>query len=257
MRLNLLKKNKAAIFIAALILIAAQSALHAYETALLRRASSYRSFSVKVLQKFVVPKGYHEGLSFNGPDLLLANGEKGKIWVLNAVSGNVKSSIEPVSDFTESVLPLPEDQFFTTEWEDKKLYRASLAENKLIPEVWISVSPAHPAGIAWTGEQLYMIIWTRGIGTKYDILKLDTNMSLLERVSVQIIDEPTQLAWDGKHLWVSSWYGQHVYKIDVANWEVLGAFKSPVPRTTGIAWDGKYMWLTGTYSDLYKLEISQ
>jgi hypothetical protein len=63
------------------------------------------------------------------------------------------------------------------------------------------------------------------------------------------------MAWDGAYLWVSSWYEQKVYKIDVNNWDILSAFRSPVPKTTGIAFDGKYLWLTGTYSDLYKLEI--
>lgn len=234
-----------------------QSFLHAYEAKSLRRSSSYREMPVKVIQTIPIPKGYHEGLSFNGPDLLLSNGENGKVWALDTVSGDVKSVIEPIAGFTESVLPLSENQFFVTEWDEFRLYRASLDGNKLIPEVWISVKPAHPAGIVWTGERLFMVTWTRGIGTKFDLLELDKDMSLLGSVSMNAIEEPTQLAWDGKSLWVSSWYDSMVYKIDVEKWEVVGAFRSPVSRTTGIVWDGKFMWLTGTYSDLYKIEIGQ
>lgn len=250
-------KNKIVILLAAIILISAQTVLHAYENRLLRKSPSCKDIPVKVLQKIDIPKGYHEGLSFNGPDLLLSNGEKGKVWALDKASGSVRSIIEPVSDFTESVSFFSGNQFFVTEWEDKKLYRATLDGNKLIPEVWISVKPAHPAGVVWTGNQLFMITWTRGMGTKFALLELDKDMGLLGVVSIQIIEEPTQLAWDGKYLWISSWYDSLVYKIDVKDWEVLGAFRSPVSKTTGIVWDGKSIWLTGTHSDLYKLEVGQ
>jgi hypothetical protein len=69
------------------------------------------------------------------------------------------------------------------------------------------------------------------------------------------MQEPCQLAWDGKYLWMSSWYDRRVYKVDVERMEAIGYFCSPVERTTGIAWDGKYLWLTATHGDLYKIEI--
>jgi hypothetical protein len=95
------------------------------------------------------------------------------------------------------------------------------------------------------------------MGTKFDLLKMDGNMKLLSTINIQDIEEPDQLAWDGKNMWIASWYDPMVYKVDVNTWEILAGFRSPVSRTTGIAWDGKYMWLTGTYSDLYKLEIEE
>ncbi len=251
------KKNEVAFFFAVLMLLAGYVKAEAYETSLLRKSSAYKTFPAKVVQKLSIPKGYHEGLSVNDGGLILANGENGKIWSIDPSSGNITGTIEPIGGFTESVVPFSGNQYFVTEWDEKKLYRASLIDNKLVPEVWVSVKPAHPAGIVWTGEKLYLIMWTRGLGTKFDILSIDKNLSLAERVSIQIIEEPTQLAWDGQYLWVSSWFDSMVYKVDVARWETIGAFKSPVSRTTGIAWDGNFLWLTGTHSDLYKMEISQ
>lgn len=222
----------------------------------LKKSKSYKIMSVKVLGSVELPKWYHEGLFFDGKNIWVANGKNGKIWIVDPASGAFAPSIEPISVFTEAVTKISDDLFFVTDWEEGKLYEARIENNKMDVLAWASLKPAHPAGAVWTGDRLFMITWTRGLtGTKFELLDLTRDMKISGRISIKNIQEPTQLAWDGNNLWISSWYDPLVYKVDVKTWEILGVFRSPVNRTTGIAWDGKYMWLTGTYSDLYKLEI--
>jgi sugar lactone lactonase YvrE len=63
------------------------------------------------------------------------------------------------------------------------------------------------------------------------------------------------MAWDGKNIWVSSWYDGRIYKMDPDTMDILGYITSPVKKTTGIAFEGAFLWVTGTYSDLYKMEL--
>ena len=93
------------------------------------------------------------------------------------------------------------------------------------------------------------------MGTKFHILEMDADGNKLDKISIQNIQEPSQMAWDGRSLWITSWYRGLVYKVDVEKWECVGAFPSPVSDATGIVWDGEYLWLTGTYSDLYKMKL--
>jgi hypothetical protein len=78
---------------------------------------------------------------------------------------------------------------------------------------------------------------------------------MLKSYRINNIQEPSQMAWDGKNLWVSSWYDRRIYKLDPDTMDIIGYINSPVKKTTGIAWDGAFLWVTGTYSDLYKMEL--
>ncbi len=251
-----MQKIKTVIFIAGLLVFCAQSVFSSAAITL-KKSPSYKTISAKVISTISLPRSYHEGLYPDGANLWVSNGDKGKIWVIDTASGKVISTIEPPAGFTESVSKLPGGQLLISDWDEKKLYKASLQDGRLVPESWVSVSPAHPAGAVWAGDKLFVIAWTRGLGTRFDLLMLDEKMKLSRTVSIQEIEEPSQLAWDGSYLWISSWYDQFVYKVDIKKWEIFGSFRSPVPKATGIAWDGKYLWLTGTYSDLYKIEIAE
>lgn len=211
-----------------------------------------------IVERIKIPRWYHEGLFYDGSSLWLANGEKGKIWVIDPGTGQVTSSIDPVADFTEALIKTDDGTILTTEWFTKKIYRVKLEDSKLIPEKDAIFEPAHPAGLAWNGKRLYVVAWTRGLGgTKFHLIEMDKDFNVLNKMAIRDIQEPDQLTWDGKHLWVSCWYSKSVYKIDVDKWEIIGYFRSPVAKTTGIAWDGKNMWVTGTYGDLYKMQIGE
>ena len=221
----------------------------------IKPAKDMRRIPAKVLRRIDIPTWYHEGMFYDGTSLWLANGEKGKIWVIDTSSGKVTSEIVPVADFAEALMRRPDGALFTTEWFTMKVYKVRLEGGHLMPESELSFYPAHPAGLASDGKRLFVVVWKRGLGTKFELVELDADMKIANRMIIKGIHEPDQLAWDGKDLWVSSWYSKRVYRIDTVAWEITGYFNSPVAKTTGIAWDGKYMWVTGTYGDLYQMEI--
>lgn len=221
----------------------------------LRNSPDHRPLSAKVVRKIPLPKGYHEGLFYDGEAIWVTNGDGGKIWVVDIVSGAVSAIIEPISNFAEALTKSGDETYYATEWYDQNIYRARVAGNRLEADQAVSVAPGHPAGAVWTGKSLYVITWLRGFGTKFFLLEMDRDMKVLRKISIDRIQEPSQLAWDGKYLWITGWYNSIVYKIDIDKLEIIGEFRSPAPKATGIAWDGKSMWLVGTYSDLYQLEV--
>lgn len=223
----------------------------------LERAADYKSnMPVRIVKEFSLPKGYHEGLYFSGENIWVSNGKGGVTWVVDPHTGKVTQEIKPVGTFTEGVTSAGDDTFWVTDWEQKKLYRVKIEENKMIEDYEISLEPSNPTGVVWTGKNLYLITWTRSLGgTKYHLMQLGKDERLFRKMQIKRIHEPAHLAWDGKHLWVTSWYSQRVYKIDVDTFSVLGSFKSPAKETTGIAWDGKYLWLTGSHAGLYQVEV--
>lgn len=211
---------------------------------------------VKVIAKIEIPKWYHEGLYFDGKDIWVNNGKNGKTWVIDTSNGSVIKEIDPAGTFTEAMTAKDMDTLFVTDWDFKKIYTTRITDAEMSAESEVSVAPAHPTGIAWNGENLFVITWTRGLGgTKFNMLKMDDKFNIISSTPIKNIAEPAHLAWDGKNLWVSCWYSRRVYKLDADDFKILGYFRSPVKKTTGIAWDGKYLWLTGTYSNLYKMEI--
>jgi len=210
----------------------------------------------KIADKFKLPKWYHEGLYLDDNNIWVNNGRKGKTWVIDASNGSMVSQIEPAGTFTEAVTSKEKGKYIVTDWDLKKIYTARIEKDQMKLEDEISVAPAHPAGTVWNGANLFVITWTRTLaGTKFRLLRMDDKFNILSDDLIENIQEPTQLAWDGKYLWVSSWFDQRVYKIDYRTLDILGHIKSPAKKTTGIAWSGKYLWLTGTYSDLYKMEL--
>lgn len=202
-----------------------------------------------------LPKGYHEGLFLDKENIWVANGEEGKVWVIDIVSGEILSEILPVAKFTENITKGPGDSLWSTDWDSKKLYKIKLQGDKMKSVFEVPLAPAHPAGITSDGKHLFLITWTRGIGTKYHILKMDTEGNILSRVRIKNIPEPSQLTWDGEYLWVSSWFNRRVYKIDENTFDVIGYFRSKIKETTGIAWDGEAFWVTGTKADLYRIKL--
>lgn len=221
----------------------------------IRTGKDYHEISAKVVRQVKIPRWYHEGLFYDGKSLWLANGEKGNIWAIDTDTGLVTSRIQPVADFPEALIKTDDGSLFTTEWYTKKIYRVKLENGRLVPEAESSFEPAHPAGLVWNGKSLFVVTWTRGLGTKFHIIEMSKDLKTISNMRIRHIQEPDQLAWDGEYLWISSWHAKVVYKVDIGKWEIMGYFRSPVSKTTGIAWDGKYMWVTGTYGDLYQMEV--
>jgi len=221
------------------------------------RAENFEAMiPVKRAQKISLPKGgYHEGLLLERGNIWVANGEGKNIWVINLSSGDKAFEITPPGTFTEGITRAIGGKYWVADWDAKKLYLVKVRENKMISVSHISFEPSHPAGVTVTEEHLYVITWTRGLGTKYHLLEMDRKGNVLRKAQIKEIQEPTQLAWDGKDLWISSWFQRRVYKIDVKTFEIKGYFRSGVEKTTGIVCDGKYFWLTGTKEDLYKIEL--
>ena len=222
----------------------------------MERAKEYKAnIPVSITKKIQLPRSYHEGLFFDGENIWVSNGEGGDTWIIDPGTGSMISQIEPAGKFTEAIVGTGDGSYWMTDWNAQKLYRVEIENNKMIIKSGISLEPAHPAGVVRAGERLFVITWTRGLGTKYHLLEFDAEGVLVKKVRIKRIHEPSQLAWDGSHLWISSWYSQMVYKIDINSFSILSSFKSPAPKTTGIVWDGKHLWVTGTYADLYKLEV--
>jgi glutamine cyclotransferase len=216
----------------------------------------YAAIQTRILKKVPLPRWYHEGLYFDGKNIWVSNGLKGKTWIVDPDSGSIKDRIESAGPFTEAITSQENGLYIVTDWELKKIYTARVDNNIMTVVTEKSLLPAHPAGAIWNGSNIFVITWTRSpAGTKHRLLTMDERFNILKSEEIKKIHEPSQLAWDGKYLWISSWYNKRVYKVDAQTLEILGYFRSPVKKTTGIVWDGKYFWVTGTYSDLYKIEL--
>jgi len=210
---------------------------------------------IKVQKKIALPKGYHEGILSHKGRIWVNNGKGQNTWVINPETGEVESVIASLGRFTEAIAPAPDGNFWITDWDDKRIYRAKLEKGEWEIVSQIPIKDARPTGLARVAGAMYAIIWERGLGTKYYLLKFDKEGNISERIRIKRIHEPSQLAWDGNALWITSWYSGIVYKINIDSRKVEGSFKSPAVETTGIAWDGKCFWITGTNADLYKVEI--
>lgn len=222
----------------------------------LKKAEDYKSnINIEVVKKVPLRKGYHEGLFYDGENIWVNNGENINTWVVSTKDGSVVREIKPIGTFTEGITASGDGRYWVTDWNVKKLYRVTIEKDKMLADYEISLDPARPTGVIWTGRELYVMTWTRGMGTKYHLMQLDENEHMFRKMRIKGIPEPSQLAWDGKYLWVTSWYNQRVYKLDVDSFKVLGSFQSPAKQATGIVWDGAYFWITGTYDDLYKVRI--
>ena len=221
------------------------------------KAEDYEiAISMKVIRKIELPKGYHEGLLLQDGNIWVNNGEGGPTWVVDLGSGEIVSEIKPVATFSEGITAGPNGKYWITDWDTKKLYSVSIDDNIMKAESEIVFDSSHPAGVVWNGEYLYVVTWTRGMGTQYHLLKIDKEGNILSKARIENIPEPSQLAWDGKDLWISSWFDRRIYRINTETLEITGYFRSKVKSTTGIAWDGEYFWVTGTKADLYQIEIT-
>ena len=217
-----------------------------------------KSMKIEIIKKVALPKGYHEGLTLDDGKLMVCNGRGIGTWVIDIENKKMEYELEPFGSFTESLKRDGKGDFWITDWDEKKLYRVSIEGRKISSDFNVSLSPAHPVGMVFAEEKLHVITWTRGIGgTKYHILRFNENGELLDKRNLKGISEPSQLTWDGHFLWITSWYNQKVFKVDVDALKILGYFKSPAKKTTGIEWNGKDFWITGTYDDLYLVRVTE
>ncbi|MFA6142294.1 MAG: hypothetical protein WC738_03260 [Candidatus Omnitrophota bacterium] len=239
------------------IMIFSLAAVSSAEAQILKKAKDYRRIEAKVVKAIPLPKLWHEGLFQNGGDIWVCNGKGGKVWVVNAESGAITSEIMPVAGFTEAIAKGPDDTYFVTDWDAKKLYKVKIENSKMIAQSELSLALAHPAGLALVGSRIFVVTWTRGLGTKFNLLEIDEEMQILQNIRIDYIQEPAHIAWDGKNLWMTSWFYRRVYKIDLAEIQITAELTSPIDKTTGIMWDGKHLWLTGTHNGLYQLELSE
>ena len=222
------------------------------------KAKKYeKGIPTKVIKKVPLTRGYHEGLFFDGKNIWVNNGKNGNTWIVNPDTGDIISQIKPIGTFTEGLTAAGDGSFWVTDWDEKKLYRVNVTDNKMVEEYSVPLAPVHPAGVAWTGDRLYVITWTRGMGTKYHLLEYDGHGNRMRKLRIKGIHEPAHLAWDGEHLWITSWYNRLVYRMDVSTFEITGSFKSPAADTTGIVWDGNSFWITGTHVGLYQVKLEK
>lgn len=242
--------------IAAIILLAALFMQPNAEAEVLKKSADYKGIDVKVIRCIPIPKWYHEGLLVDGDSILVANGRKGKIWVVNSASGKLISEIDPPATFTEAIVKTGDGSYLVTDWDDKKLYEVMVKDSKMsILRAVFDFAPSHPAGLVLADGRMFAIAWTRGMGTKFDILELDKDFKLVRKINIIDIQEPAHMAWDGKSLWITGWYNRRVYKVDPETWTISASFRAPLNKVTGIAWDGRYLWVTGTYADLYQVSV--
>ncbi len=228
---------------------------HAKEPAITKGRGFKKNMPIRVIRKIVLPTAYHEDLFYDGEYIWVANGQGGDTWIVDPESGSIVSRIEPVGSFTEGITEAGDKKLWVTDWEDKKLYRVTIDKTFMVKDHEVSFDPSYLTGIVRAGEDVYMITWERGLGTKYYLLRIDSGGNVLEKTRIKVMHEPAHMAWDGKHIWITSWYDSRVYKLDPETFTFLGYFKAPIPKATGITWDGKYLWVTGTYQQLYQVEV--
>ena len=214
-------------------------------------------YKIRVLEKIELPKHYHEGLYLKGQNIWVSNGQGGETWVIDYENKKIVEKIESVGTFTEGITisDIP-DEYWVTDWEDRKIYKVKIQNSKMIKISEISTDSELPAGVINIHGKIYVITWLRTpTGTKYYLLEFDNYGKLTSKRQLEDIYEPAHMAWDEQYLWITSWYSKKVYKVNLESLEVIGRFSSPAKDATGIAYDGKYFWITGTYDDLYKIEI--
>ena len=239
-----------------IVLSAVFTSLSFADATIMKKSKDYCGINVKTIRTLSIPRWYHEGLYVDGDSIWVANGREGNIWVVNMKSGEIVSEIESPAGFTEAVVKTAGGKYLATDWDDKKLYEVVFDGGKTVSKKEVfDFTPSHPAGIVPVGDRLLVILWTRGMGTKFEILELDKDFKETERVLIRDIQEPAHMAWDGKYLWVTGWYNRRVYRVDLKSWDITASFRAPFNKVTGIAWDGKYLWVTGTYADLYQLSV--
>lgn len=250
------RKTNPWISLGVFILLSAFLIMPAYGAQVLKRSKDYRKLTAKIIRKIPLPQGYHEGLFYDGNSIWVANGKAGNIWVIDMVSGSMTAEIKPIAGFTEGITSSPDGSLIVTDWYEKKLYRARVENGRMLAKSEVSTSPAYPAGVACARGRIFIVTWKRGwFGTVFSLLEMSEDLRIVNSINIGKIQEPAHLAWDGKYLWVTSWYSRRVYKMDIENMRIEGYFKSPVAKPTGIAWDSRHLWLTGTYGDLYQMQV--
>ncbi|HNX91264.1 MAG TPA: hypothetical protein PKY78_00400 [Candidatus Omnitrophota bacterium] len=217
--------------------------------------SQVKEIATKIIRQIEIPKGYHEGLLLSGGEIWVNNGEEGETWVIDVSTGTKLRDIKPIGSFSEGISWVSGNKYWVTDWREGALYLVHISADITIAEKEYRLGQMYPAGVVWTGQYIFVILWGRGPEGTYDILKMDGEGNIIRVDRLKEINEPSQLTWDGKNLWITSWCDKKAYKLDPDTYEILGFFETPMNDATGIAWDGKSFWITGTRSDLYQVEL--
>ncbi|MDD4202769.1 MAG: hypothetical protein PHQ52_04825 [Candidatus Omnitrophica bacterium] len=222
------------------------------------KANDYHEISVKRERKIELPSsGWHEGLYIDDDQIWVNNGKGFNTDVLDIRTGKQTGQIIVPGTFMEGISKLPNGKYIWSDWYDRAFFFGELIDRELVIKARISVGDLFPAGIIAADDDIFVIGWERALDTKYYLLKFDKKGMLIEKTGIKDIQEPSQLAWDGKYLWISSWNSEKVYKVDISDYSLKGFFKTNIDRTTGIVWDGNGFWVTGTTEDIYVFKISK
>jgi hypothetical protein len=76
--------------------------------------------------------------------------------------------------------------------------------------------------------------------------------------SVDGVDKPGGLAYDGRLVWVADRVGLALVGVDPATGEEADRLESPGPWPTGLAWDGRHLWVADrTTERLYGIDLKR
>ena len=222
------------------------------------KAKDYHQIKVNKQKKIELPSnGWHEGLFIKDDHLWVNNGQGLNTDVIDINTGERIGQIIVPGTFMEGISSFGDDTYVWSDWYDRAFFFGKLVDNEFVAKKSVKLGKLFPAGVVVAGEDVFVVTWKRGFGTKYYLLRFDRNGTLKDDIAIKHIKEPSQLAWDGKFLWISSWYSKKVYKVDITDYSLKGFFKTGISKTTGIVWDGNVFWVTGTSSDLYTFKIQE
>jgi len=221
----------------------------------IEKVNQSSKLKAELISKIKLPKGYHEGILVGDKTVMVNNGYKIDTWVIDIDSGKVIEKIKPPGTFSEGITKGDDGFYYVSDWDKKSLYKCKLEDGHFVVFDSLSLAPSHPTGVTWHDGELLVITWTRGMGTKYHLLRIDKNKKIINRYIVSDIREPSQICSDGEDIWISSWYENKIYKIALRQERIIAEIKLKISKITGIYVKDKVLWVTGTYADLYRYEI--
>ena len=115
-------------------------------------------------------------------------------------------------------------------------------------------------GLAWAGQDLYLMGWTTSI-----IYKVDRQGKLIDQIKMKDIDGGGGLTYDGWYFWIP--IGNRIGKFDRSG-KLVGSIYEASEGTWDLAWEpsdnkyGGYLWASQRTNEnwfddekIYKLEI--
>ncbi|MDP2209925.1 MAG: choice-of-anchor D domain-containing protein [Bacteroidota bacterium] len=111
--------------------------------------------------------------------------------------------------------------------------------------------PYANTGIAWVGNDLYVVDWGGSMLRRYN-----TNTQQVV-ASYSIHPSPYGIAWDGQYLWIGNGSG-NIYGYNL-NGNLVGSFSTPFYDYPALAWDGQYFIVNRAFSNsptFYRINYS-